>query len=77
MSNSEHRDSEWVRLIREWRPIWDEWNEVMNRLDLAFMTSGVPSQDDLNQERDLRTKLNDIEARMDDCRARIRQRFGL
>ncbi len=74
MSESKNRKSEWDQLIEEWRPIWDEWNKVMNRLTLAFASTGIPSQEDLDLEEKLHKQLEEVKVRMDEFRAtHIRQ----
>lgn len=72
MSESDKTQSEWDQLIEEWRPIWDDWNSVMSRLDLAFSSTGIPSQEDLDLEEKLKMQLGEVEAKMDECRIKIR-----
>ena len=66
--------SEWGRLVDEWRPVRDEWNEAINRITLAFAGTENPSQEDLDLEEILRERCDEIEARMDQFRLKLLRR---
>ncbi len=72
MSESDKPQSEWDQLIEERRPIWDDWNKVMDRLTLAFATTGIPSQEDLDLEEKLKMQRDEVEAKMDEFRTKLR-----
>lgn len=72
MSEPDKTQSEWGQLMEERRPIWDDWNKVMNRLTLAFVSTGIPSQEDLDLEETLKMQLGEVEAKMDKLRTKLR-----
>ena len=64
MPEGEQAHEEWSQLIRDWRSVWEPWNEVMDRIALAVSQSGNPSDDDLELEDRLRTQVDAAEVRM-------------
>ena len=52
---------EYRRLVRDWRSPWDEWNEVMGRITLAFPN---PPSEDLELANRLREQADAAWARM-------------
>ncbi len=42
VSKNENNPSEYDRLVKDWRKVWEEWNEVMARITL---TSTPPDED--------------------------------
>jgi hypothetical protein len=44
---TENISREWNRHVSDWQSIWDEWNEAMNRITLAFSKFENPSDEDL------------------------------
>ncbi len=68
MPEDEQVHEEWSQLIRDWRSVWEPWNEVMARLTLAFSQSENPSGDDLELEDRLHTQVDAAEARRDKFR---------
>ncbi len=68
MPEDEQVHEEWSQLIRDWRSVWEPWNQVMARLTLAFSQSENPSSDDLELEDRLRTQVDAAEARMEERR---------
>ena len=68
MPEDEQVHEEWCRLVRGWRSVWEMWNEVMERITLAFSHSGNPSDDDLEVEDRLRTQVDAATARMGEFR---------
>ena len=68
MPEDKQAHEEWRQLIRDWRSVWEPWNEVMDRITLAFSQSGNPSDDDLELEDRLRTQVDAANARMDEFR---------
>ena len=69
MSENDDFRSEWDQLIADWQPVWDEWIEVMNRLNLAFIGSGIPSQEDLDLEEKLNKQLDEARTKMKEYQA--------
>ncbi len=68
MPEDEQVHEEWCQLVRDWRSVWERWNEVMDRITLAFSQSGNPSDDDLELEDRLRTQERAAQGRMDEFR---------
>jgi len=68
MPEDKQAHEEWRQLVRDWRSVWEPWNEVMARLILAFSQSGNPSDDDLELEDRLHTQVEAAEARRDKFR---------
>ena len=52
---------EWRQLVRDWRDPWDEWNEVMDRITLAFAN---PPDEDFELANRLLDQINAAMARM-------------
>ena len=71
MPEFEISQSGWKKLIAERRPIWEEWNKVMDRLTLAFTGSGIPSEEDLDLEEKIKKQLDGVEARMTEFRSNL------
>ena len=68
---SEKSSSEWNQLVGAWKPIWEEWQEVMERITLAFIKTENPSNEDLELEDRLNEQLKVIRAKMDDCKSNM------
>ena len=66
MPEDEKIHEEWLRLVREWRSVWGEWNEVMARITLAFSRFENPPNDDLELA-------NQLEEQEDAARARMKE----
>lgn len=49
MSKNENAHSEWDQLVKNWRKVWDEWNEVMDRITLT----STPTDEDLESAKRL------------------------
>ena len=68
MPEDEQVHEKWRQLVRDWRSVWDSWNEVMDRITLAFSQFENPSDEDLELEDRLRTQVDAANARMDEFR---------
>ena len=68
MPEDEQVHETWGQLIRGFRSVWEPWNEVMDRITLAYSQSGNPSDDDLALEDLLYTQVEAAEARLDEFR---------
>ena len=49
MSENEKIHSEYDRLVKNWRKVWDEWNVVMDRITLT----STPTDEDLESAKRL------------------------
>ena len=67
MPQDEQVHEKWSQLVRDWRSVWDSWNEVMDRLTLALQFEN-PSDEDFELEDQLHTQVVAAEARMDEFR---------
>ena len=52
---------EWHQLVRDWQSPWDKWNEVMDRITLAFPN---PPNEDLELANRLQEQADAAWARM-------------
>ncbi len=66
MPEDEQVHEKWCQLVRDWRSVWDAWNEVMVSMTLAFSRSENPSDEDLELEDRLNTQVKAAQARMDE-----------
>ncbi len=71
MSKNENVHSEYSQLVKIWRPVWDELNKVMNRIDLAFSKFENPSHEDLELADRLREQEGLAWAKMQECKANL------
>ena len=71
MSEYENAHSEWAQLVKDWRKPWEEWNEVMVRITLAFSKSENPTPEDLDLEERLNEKVGLAQAKMDEFKANL------
>ncbi len=71
MSKNENIHSEWVELVKIWRKVWDEWNEVMVRITLAFSKFETPPHEDLELAERLGEQKDSAEAKMKEFQANL------
>ena len=71
MSENENIPSEWDQLVKDWRKPWEEWQEVMARITLAFSQSENPTPEDLDLEERLDEKVGLAQAKMDEFKANL------
>ena len=64
MPEIDHVHEEWLQLVRDWRSPWDEWNEVMGRITLAFSRFENPPNEDLELANRLQEQIDAAMARM-------------
>ncbi len=64
MSKNENVHSEYKELVRIWRKVWDQWNEVMNRNALAFSNFESPPHKDLELAERLKEQVDSAWAKM-------------
>ena len=64
MSKNENIRSEWDQLVKNWRPVWDEWNKVMDRITLAFSKFENPPHEDLELADRLKKQVDSAWAKM-------------
>ena len=71
MSKNENIHSEWDQLVKNWRKVWDPWNEVMNRITLAFSKFENPPHKDLELANRLREQVDSAWAKMKEFQAKL------
>ena len=71
MSEYENAHSEWAQLVKDWRKPWEEWNEVMVRITLAFSKFENPPDEDLKLAESLREKVDSADAKMKEFQANL------
>lgn len=49
---------EWEKLVKDWRKVWGGWNEVMNRITMAFASFESPLQEDLELAEKLKRQVD-------------------
>ncbi len=69
MSKNENIHSEWAELVKSWRKVWDEWNEVMGRITLAFSKFETPPHEDLELAERLMKRVDSALAKMKEFQA--------
>ena len=68
MSKNENPHSEWTQLVKNWRKVWDEYNEVMNRITLSFSKFENPPDEDIELAERLREQSDLASAKMEEFR---------
>ena len=71
MPQDQQVHEKWSQLVRDWRSVWDPWNEVMDRITLAFSQFENPSHEDIGLEDQLRKQVDAAEMRMQEFRRTI------
>ena len=71
MSKNENAHSEYSQLVKIWRKVWDEWNEVMNRNALAFSKFESPPHKDLELADRLMGQVDSAWAKMKEFQANL------
>ena len=74
MPEDEQVHEEWCQLVRDWRSVWDSWNEVMERITLALSRSENPSDEDFKLEDRLQKQVDAANAKMDEFRWTLMRR---
>lgn len=69
MSKNENIHSEWEQLVKNWRKVWDEWSEVMDRITLAFSKFENPPHEDLEIADRLMEQVDSAWAKMKEFQA--------
>ena len=74
MSENENIYSEYDQLAKNWRKAWEEWNEVMVRITLAFSKFENPPLEDLDLEERLKEQVDLFYAEMKEFQAILTNR---
>ncbi len=67
MSENENIHSEWDQLVKNWRKVWDEWSEVMDRITLAEN----PPHEDLELAERSKEQVDSAWAKMKEFQANL------
>ena len=74
MPRGKQAHEEWQRLVEDWRNVFAPWNEVWDRITLAFSRFENPETADLELADQLDEQKKAAEAKMDEFRRKLMQR---
>ena len=66
MPKDEQFHTEWQQLVEDWRSAWDKWNEIMDRITLAFSRFESPPDEDLELADHRKEQAETAMGRMED-----------